>query len=80
MHCTNELFTYPYIFNSSIHVQLDELVAFIEFSKIQKQNKKNTNFVDWWGSHSNQILDTVGLLGVAGAAIKVDVVVPLFYP
>ena len=80
MHCTNELFTYLCIFNSPIHVQLDELVEFIKFSMIQNQNKKNTNFVDWWGSHSNQILDRVGLLGVADAAIKMDVVVPLFYP
>ena len=42
MDSTNEHFTYPWIVNSSIHVQLDELVKFIQFSKIQNQNRKNT--------------------------------------
>ena len=40
MHGASELFTYPYIVNSTIHVQLDELV---KFSKIPNQDRKNTN-------------------------------------
>ena len=43
MDNANEHFTYPWIFNPIIHVQLDELVY---FNKIQKENRKNT--IDTW--------------------------------
>ena len=43
MDSAHEDFTYPWAVNSIIDMQLDELVIFILFSKMQNQNRKNMN-------------------------------------